>query len=82
MDIFGVDDLLHEGTSFGRKIFEASYINLVDDENGRFAGEKGFYRVEEFSLGNGGLGELAYICTQWNTCTDAPVPQQYIHIAR
>ena len=46
-----VNDLIDESTIFRRQVVEAHDIDFVDDEDGRFVGEEGFNRMEEFALG-------------------------------
>jgi hypothetical protein len=50
LDVFLVDDLLHESSGVGVEVLESHDIDFVDDEKGRFSVEEGFDGVEKFTL--------------------------------
>jgi len=50
LDVFFVDDLLHECSGVGVEVLESRDIDFVDDEKGGFSVEEGFDGVEKFTL--------------------------------
>jgi hypothetical protein len=50
LDVFLVDDLLHESSGVGVEVLESHDIDFVDDEKGGFSVEEGLDGVEKFTL--------------------------------